>query len=187
MGPSVERAVRALASGRLVVFPTDTLLGLGARADDPRAVERLVGLKRRPAGQPLSAAVSSFEELEALGRFSASARRFVRRHLPGPYTVLVAPSAAARRRLAASVGGGRTIGLRIPDHPVAREIARRVGPIVATSANRHGAPPAPTVRAAQRALGDDVAVYVRDGPPPSGVPSELVDLTGRAPRRRSRS
>ena len=187
MRPSVERAVRALAAGRLVVFPTDTLLGLGARADDRDAVDRLVALKRRPAGQPLSAAVSSFEELEALGRFSAPARRFVRRHLPGPYTVLVAPSPLARRRLAAAVGGSRTIGLRLPDHPVARELARRAGPIVATSANRHGAPPAPTARAAQRSLGSEVAVYVPDGPAPSGVPSELVDLTGRVARRRSRS
>jgi len=186
MGRSVDRAVRALQGGGLVVFPTDTLFGLGARAGDPAAVGRLGQLKQRPGDRRLSAAVSSFEELEALGRFSPSARRWVRRHLPGPYTVLVRPTRAGRRRLSPSVGGGSAIGLRLPDHPVARELARRVGPIVATSANRHGSPPATSVRAARRAFGRSVAVYLSDGPAPSGNPSGLIDLTGVVARRRPR-
>lgn len=177
MGP-LERAVRALGAGELVVFPTDTLLGLGARAADRQAVERLVRAKARPGGQPLSAAVSSLEELERYGRLSRVARAFVRRHLPGPYTVLVPPTSTARRELAPALAGGRAIGLRVPDHPVARELARRVGPVVATSANRHGVPPARTVAAARAAFGDAVAVYLAARPAPSGRPSSLVDLTG---------
>ncbi|MFY9716700.1 MAG: L-threonylcarbamoyladenylate synthase [Thermoplasmata archaeon] len=182
MGPSLDRAARALAAGALVVFPTDTLLGLGARASDPVAVEGLLRAKARPGTQPLSAAVSSLEEMESFGRLSRSARQFVRRHLPGPFTLLVPPSAVARRRLAPAVAGGRTIGLRLPDHPVARELARRVGPIVATSANRHGDPPARTLAEARRAFGRSVRVYLAAQPVPSGRPSEIVDLTGRRPR-----
>jgi L-threonylcarbamoyladenylate synthase len=186
MGPSLDRASRALTAGALVVFPTDTLLGLGARASDPSAVARLLRAKDRPGSQPLSAAVSSLEELESYGRLSRSARGFVRRHLPGPFTALVRPTAVARRQLASAVAGGRTIGLRIPDHPIARELARRVGPIVATSANRHGEPPARTLAEARRAFGRTVRVYVPADPVPSGSPSEIVDLTGSRPERVAR-
>jgi L-threonylcarbamoyladenylate synthase len=71
----------------------------------------------------------------------------------------------------------------VPDHPVARELARRCGPIVATSANRHGTPPARTVAEARRAFGSDVSIYLTGGPAPAGRPSDLVDLSGGGPGR----
>ncbi len=183
MDAAVPRAAEALARGGLVVYPTDTLLGLGAAATDRRAVARLEALKGRPPGQPLSVAVSSTEEIERWSEPDPPARSWMRRHLPGPYTVLLPPSREARRHLAASVvPPDGAIALRVPDHPVARELARRAGPIVATSANRHGAPPARTVAEARRALGDRVAVYLAIGPAPSGRPSEYVDLRGPEPR-----
>ncbi len=183
MGPAIERAVRALRAGGLVVYPTDTLLGLAARATDDGAVARLERLKDRPSGQPISVAVRSYSELEALTELGPSGRRFVRIHLPGPYTILARPSPLARRTLAprlfARVG---TLGVRIPDHPVARELARRAGPITATSANRHGRPPARTIREARRVFGSEVAVYLNVRPAGTGAPSRLVDLTGDEPR-----
>ncbi len=182
MEGGVEDAVRALLSGRLVVYPTDTLYGLAARAEDGRAVERLIALKGRAPEQPISVAVSSTEEAEPLATLSPTARRFLRTELPGPYTLLVPPSTEARGTLPGAIVGGRSIGLRIPDHPLARELARRVGPITATSANRHGEPPARSLAAARRALGDGVAVYLPTRETPSGRPSTLVDLTGPAPR-----
>jgi L-threonylcarbamoyladenylate synthase len=183
MGPTVDRAVRALAAGRLVVYPTDTLLGLGARAGDARAVARLEEAKGRPSGQPISVAVSSVAEVEALGELAGAARRFLRLHLPGPYTVLVRPSPLARRAFAPRVfAESGTVGLRVPDHPVARELARRAGPITATSANWHGAPPCRTLPEARRTFGDRVAVYLAPVPPGSGRPSLLVDLVRGEPR-----
>jgi L-threonylcarbamoyladenylate synthase len=183
----VAEAARALAGGRLVVYPTDTLLGLGARATDRRAVAHLERLKRRPAGQPLSMAVSSTEELETWAVLSPAARRWVRRHLPGPYTVLVTPSPRARGRLPTAIAPpGGALALRIPDHPVARELARRTGPVVATSANRHGQAPCESAPAARRLFGREVAVYLAAGPAPSGHPSQLVDLRGDTPRVTSR-
>lgn len=182
MGASLDDAVRALERGQLVVYPTDTLVGLAASASDRAAVGRLLRAKRRAGSQPISIAVSSLDEVEVWGRLAPPGRRAVRRTLPGPYTLLLRPTARARGRLAAAVAGGTTIGLRVPDHPVARELARRVGPITATSANRHGAPPAPSVAAAARTLGDEVAVYLAMGPPPTGRPSTLLDLTGPTPR-----
>lgn len=183
MGGRLADAVRALAAGRLVVYPTDTLLGLGARARDARAVARLAVAKGRPPQLAISVAVSSLEEAEALARLSPGARRFLRKHLPGPYTVLVRSSPLARRTLAPpTLGRSGTLGLRVPDHPLARELARRAGPITATSANRHGEPPCRTVVEARRAFRRAVAVYLPAVPTPSGRPSTLVDLTRGAPR-----
>ncbi len=187
MAATVADAVRALAAGRLVVYPTDTLWGLAARATDPRAVERLVAVKGRDPRQPVSVAVSSVEEIEPIAEVGPAARAFVRTHLPGPYTVLVRPSSRVRRAFAAPIAAGDTIGVRVPDHPVARELARRVGPITATSANRHGSPPSRSAGAARRVFGSDVAVYLATRPAPSGRPSELIDLTGPMPRRVRRS
>ena len=183
MGPTVEDAVRALAAGRLVVYPTDTLLGLGARAGDPAAVARLEAAKGRPSGQPISVAVSSVPEVEAFAELSEPARRFLRLHLPGPYTALVPASPLAHRALAPRIfAESGTVGLRVPDHPLARELARRAGPLTATSANLHGAPPCRAAPEARRVFGDRVAVYLSSGPPGSGVPSTLVDLTRAQPR-----
>jgi L-threonylcarbamoyladenylate synthase len=182
MGAALAPAVRALSAGKVVVYPTDTLYGLGARAGDPAALARLVAAKGRPAGMPISIAVSSTEEIEALAALSPIGRRFVRTHLPGPYTLLARPSPLARRTLASEVAGPHgTIGIRVPDHPLARELARRVGPLTATSANRHGAPPSRTLAEARATFGRSVAIYLSGGPAPSGRPSELVDLTGAEP------
>ena len=183
MRPDLASAHRALVAGELVVYPTDTLLGLAVRAEDPRAVARLEHAKGRPGGQPISVAVSSIEEVDRLAELSAPSRRFLRTHLPGPYTVLLRPSAVARRRLASSLfAEGGSIGLRVPDHPIAREIARRAGPVTATSANLHGRPPCRTAREARRVFGPKVRVYVDGGPRPSGRPSTLIDLTRGEPR-----
>ncbi len=182
MGSTVDDAVRALAAGRLVVYPTDTVLGLGARASDRAAVGRLEQAKGRPSGQPISVAVSSLAEVEAFADVSARARRFLRTHLPGPYTVLVRPSPLARARLVPRVfASSGTVGLRLPDHPVARELSRRVGPLTATSANYHGARPCRTVPEARRVFGSRVAVYLSEGSAGSGVPSTLVDLVREEP------
>ena len=183
MPARLAEAIDALRRGGLVVYPTDTLLGLGARADDPRALARLFALKDRPSGMPVSVAVSSLDELEELVRLRPLDRARLRRLLPGPFTFLLPASARGRARLAPAVlGPGGTLGVRLPDHPVPRELARVVGPIVATSANPHGRPPCRTIAEAKRAFGDRVDGYVPARPTPSGRPSMVVDLTGRSPR-----
>lgn len=182
MATALADAVAALRRGELVVYPTDTLLGLGALARNRGAVRRLIAVKGRSPSQPISVCVSSTEEIERYGRVSPVARRFLRRHLPGPFTVLLTPSAEARRSFAPSVGGLAMVGFRVPDHPVARALARAAGPVTATSANRHGAPTARTLAEARRALGRAVSVYLPALPRGTGVPSTLVDLIGPQPR-----
>jgi L-threonylcarbamoyladenylate synthase len=187
MGSPVADAVRALAAGRLVVYPTDTLLGLAAGATDPEALERLAAAKGRPSGLPVSVTLSSTEELEPFTELAPTGRRFVRTHLPGPYTVLARTSALGRRTFPEPVRSGTdTVGFRIPDHPLARELARRAGPITATSVNRHGDAPCRTLAEARRTFGDEVAVYLTGGPRPSGRPSTLVDVAHDPPLRVAR-
>jgi len=177
MTAPLDRAVAAVATGAVVLYPTDTLYGLGASATDRAAVARVTALKDRPGGMPISIAVSSVMELDRWCTLDDPARAYARRHLPGPVTLLVPASAEGRRRLAPAVlGHDGTLGVRVPDHPVARELARRAGPITATSANRHGAPPAASIASARRTFGRGIAVYVAAGPSPSGRPSALADL-----------
>ena len=183
MTPGLSLALRALAAGELVVYPTDTLLGLAARADNARAIERLEQAKGRPSDRPISIAVSSIEEVDRLTEPSSAARRFLRTQLPGPYTVLLGPSDYARQRLAPRLfAGDGALGLRVPDHPVARELARRAGPVTSTSANLHGQAPCRTVPEARRVFGGRVRTYLSSGPRPSDRPSTIVDLRRGHPR-----
>ncbi len=186
MTDPIARAVRALRVGGIVGYPTDTLYGLAVPATDLAAVDSLVRAKGRAAGQPISVAFASFEELEPYSELSEEGRSFVRTHLPGPYTLLTPPSARARREFAPTIAGGASMGIRIPDHPLARSLAEHAGPITATSANRHGEPPARTASEARRIFGSEVAMYLPSDPAPSGTPSTLVDLTRGAPAIRER-
>jgi len=183
----IDAAVRSLRAGLLVVYPTDTLWGLGARAGSSSALRRVFRAKRRPRSTPIAIAVSSVPELEALAVLNDRGRAFLRAKLPGPFTVLVRPSALARRSLAAPIGSAERIGLRVPAHPVARELARRAGPITCTSANLHGAPATSDLRTAKGSLTRHVALYVTGGSAPRGHPSTLIDLTGLTPRPVPRS
>ncbi len=137
----VDAAARRLADGGLVAFPTETVYGLGARADDDAAVARIFAAKDRPADHPLIVHVA---DSTAARRFAASmpavAERLIECFWPGPLTIVV-PRAAGRADAAA--GGQPTIGLRRPAHPLAQRLldaaaARGVAGIAAPSANRFG-------------------------------------------------
>lgn len=183
MPTGLPAAVRALQRGSVIVYPTDTLYGLGARAMDRRAVARLSRVKGRPDGMPMSVAVSSLGELELWSALSPMGRAYARRHLPGPVTLLVRASPAARRQFAGGlVSHDGTLGLRVPNHAVARELARRAGPITCTSANRHGEPPARDLGEARATFGREVKLYFSADPRPSGRPSAIADLRGDEPR-----
>lgn len=183
MADPLAAAVRTARRGRPVLYPTDTLWGLGVRPDDPAAVRRLYELKQRPAGMPVSVAFSSYEELEPFVELTSTARATLRRWLPGPYTFLLRASPKARREWVPSVlGESHTVGVRIPDRAVARALLARAGPLTTTSANRHGDPPCASASEARMLFGSQVGAYVSEGDPPSGRPSTIVALTGARPR-----
>lgn len=163
-----------------MLYPTDTLLGLGARASDEEGVSKVFRIKNRPREMPISVLISSTEEIETWASLTRESRISLRRFLPGPYTFIVWASQRAKDEFARGIVSSEgTIGVRIPDHDVARELALRAGPITSTSANVHGTETCASVTIARRAFGKDVEVYLPATPPPSGHPSSILDIRER--------
>lgn len=172
---AVETIRTCLGSGGLVVHPTDTVYGLAADPFQAQAVERVYAVKARPRNLALSMAVADMAEVFRYGRKTPLAENFCRKNLPGPYTVVLRGTDAAPRALLNARG---LLGIRVPDHPIPRLLAKAYGPITTTSANRHGQPSPATCGEARSQLGDGVDVYIDAGPTPLGTESAVVDLSG---------
>ena len=171
---AVARAARILADGGLVAFPTETVYGLGADATNGAAVARLYAAKGRPRFNPLIAHVTDAAAARALAAFNAAAERLAAAFWPGPLT-LVLPKAAGCQVADLATAGLATIAVRVPAHPVAREMLAAFGkPIVAPSANRSGHV-SPTT--ATHVLGDlegRIDLIIDAGPAQVGVESTIV-------------
>jgi tRNA threonylcarbamoyl adenosine modification protein (Sua5/YciO/YrdC/YwlC family) len=168
-------AVDALARGELVVLPTDTVYGLAARPDAPGATERVFRAKSRPRSLTLPLLVADLPAARDVAVLSETAERAARAWWPGPAT-LVLPRAPRSR--AWDLGDEHeTVGVRVPDEPLALELLRTTGPLAVTSANRSGDPPGRTCEELVGAFGDAVAVFLCRDDPLEGVPSAVLDLT----------
>lgn len=180
-GPDqIGAAVRVLASGGLVAFPTETVYGLGAAADDPAAVARVFRVKGRPTAHPLIVHVAKAAALSALTpELSRAAERLAEKFWPGPLTLVVRRGAAV---LPSVTGGQDTVAVRVPDHPVALELLGAFArPIAAPSANRFGGVSPTTAAHVRRDLGGAVDLVLDGGACTVGLESTIVDLTGAAP------
>jgi L-threonylcarbamoyladenylate synthase len=168
----VERAAVALRNDALVVFPTETLYGVGCHALSPTAIERLRLVKQRGADKGIAVVVGDVSQVALVSDdISPSARRLMERLWPGPITVLL----PARASLPSPLTQGGLVGVRVSAHPVARRLALAIGaPLAAPSANPGGLAPARDVAAARAYFGAHVAVYLDDGVI-DGPPSTLVD------------
>jgi len=159
----LARAAAHLRAGRLVAFPTETVYGLGARADDERAVARLRQVKGRPADRPFSLLIAAPEEMARWAAPGALARRLADRFWPGPLT-LVVPD-----------GRGGDVGLRCPALECTRELVRLTGaPLAAPSANLSGQPPALDARQVLGDFNGRIAAVLDGGPVRMGVASTVV-------------
>lgn len=177
----VERAVAALERGRLIVYPTETLYGLGADATLSEAVDRLADLKGRDRDKPVSVLVASRAMLDAVASaVSPVAERLIAAFWPGPLTIALQAEARVLHRL---TGGSGTIAARISSHPIARAIVATLGrPLTATSANPGGSRAAGDIAAARAYFGSRVDVYVDGGPSAPGPASTVVDCSAAVPR-----
>ena len=176
---AVERVRLALASGGLVVHPTDTVYGLAADPFRPTAVDRVYAAKERPRDEPLSIAVGDIPDLFRFGEANPAAEAFCRKNLPGPFTVVLRATKDAPRSVVSAEG---RIAMRIPAHPIPRLLAKAYGPITSTSANLHGRPSPVTCDEAREQLGDRVDIYIDGGPTPLRGESTIVDLSGARPK-----
>lgn len=187
---AIERAARILARGGLVAFPTETVYGLGADADDEAAVRAIFAAKGRPADHPVIVHVLDAAALDAWAReVPASARKLAATFWPGPLTLVLRRAPRAKDVV---TGGQDTVGLRSPAHPWARALlaafagADATRAIVAPSANRFGRI-SPTTAAHVRAdLGEKPAgsidLILDGGACPVGIESTIVDLSSDSPR-----
>ncbi len=175
--PEIGSAVgAALETGQTIVFPTDTIYGIGGNPWDERSLDRVRSLKGRPAGRPFALLLPAREAIERFAALDRRLRGLVDRLLPGPYTLLLpaapgAPPSAVREAV---------VGIRVPDHPFFRRtMARLDRPLFGTSVNRHGEPPLVDVdRIIDRFPGVDLIVSG-----PTGTrPSTILDLSEDPPR-----
>jgi tRNA threonylcarbamoyl adenosine modification protein (Sua5/YciO/YrdC/YwlC family) len=172
----LDRAARAITDGQVVAIPTDTFYGLAVDPRNEAAVARLYRLKGRSTTSALTLIAADAEQAMRAATFNQPARRLAERWWPGPLTIVaealpVIPST--------TLAGGRTAGVRVPDHVVARGIARAFGfCITATSANQSGQPPLTAASEVRRSL-PDVDLLVDAGDTPGGAPSTIVDATAR--------
>lgn len=181
---ALARASALLRQGELVVFPTDTVYGVGADAFSPVALDHLYQAKQRPQAKGLPILISDIDQLERITASLSERQRMaiqtlIAAYWPGPLTLLLPRGTALPANLSPNAG----VAVRLPANDIARVIIRQAGGAVATSsANMSGAAPACTAAEAYAALQGVVAAVVDGGLTPGGVPSTIVDCTGLDPQ-----
>ena len=178
----VMRAAGAvIEAGGLVAFPTESFYGLGADALDGGAITRVFEVKGRPETKPLLVLVDSLDMVARLtARIGAGAQDLMRRHWPGPLTLVLEAAASVPTALTAGTG---TVGLRMPGHAVARALVRAAArPITAPSANPSAAPPPLTAAAVRGYFDGRVEMILDGGTTAGGAGSTVADCTRWPPR-----
>ena len=176
----IDKAVAILRRGGLVAFPTETVYGLGADADNPDAIAKLYAAKGRPAGHPV---IVHLADVSQLGRWARdvppAASLLAAKFWPGPLTLILRRGPGVND---AVTGGQDTVGLRIPSHPVAHALlAKFGGGVAAPSANRFGRVSATTAQHVKQEFGDAIDLVLEGGPSEIGIESTIVAVTGKRP------
>lgn len=174
---TISEAAARLKSGEVVAFPTETVYGLGADATDAAAVAKIFAAKGRPDFNPLISHIADPAQLQGLVTMDDRARKLAAAFWPGALT-LVLPRAPGCPVAPAVSAGLPSLALRMPAHPLARELLRLAGrPVAAPSANRSGHVSPTTAQHVRDSLGPDIAV-LDGGPCPVGLESTVIGLTG---------
>ena len=171
---ALTKALDILQSGGLVAFPTDTVYGVGALVFDDNAVQSIYIAKDRPIEKAIPVLIADVEDMEKVGMdIPEIAYRLANRFLPGPLTCLI----PKKPTLPESVSATSTVGVRVPDHEVARTILRIAGPMAVTSANISGQTSPSTAEEVFAQLNGRIPLVIDGGKTPGGVPSTVVDCS----------
>ena len=176
----MERAGKLIAEGELVAFPTETVYGLGGDALDPDASRRIYAAKGRPSDNPLIVHIADFDDMKRVAReVPEQAKKLADAFWPGPLTMIVWKSDAVPE---ATTGGMQTVAVRMPNHPVALELIRRSGCLIAApSANTSGRPSPTEAQHVAEDLSGKIAMILDGGPVGIGIESTIIDLTEEKP------
>jgi L-threonylcarbamoyladenylate synthase len=175
---NIAKALRLLNNGEAIAFPTDTVYGVGVCAMQAQAIEALYRIKARHRDKAIPVLLADIRDLAGLAiEISPLARQLAGRFWPGPLTLVV----KKHPDLPAAISPTPTIGVRIPDHPVALNLLSQAGPLAVTSANLSGGPEARTAGQVYAQLQDRIPLVIDGGRTPGGSPSTVVDCTGEKP------
>jgi len=172
---AILSALEVVLSGGLVAFPTDTVYGVGCLAFHQQAIESIYVAKNRPIEKAIPVLIGENEDLSKVAEeIPFFAMKLIARFWPGPLTVLV----PKKPTLPQAISATSTVGVRVPDHDIARALLRLAGPMAVTSANISGQQSPTTAQQVFAQLGGRIAMILDGGETPGGVPSTLVDCTG---------
>ncbi|WP_018923183.1 L-threonylcarbamoyladenylate synthase [Salsuginibacillus kocurii] len=176
----LREAGLCISEGQVIAFPTETVYGLGANAWDNQALARIFAAKGRPDDNPLILHIDEVEKLTSItSNIPLLAEKLISAYWPGPLTLVLPKAKEVSERV---TGGLHTVAVRLPDHPVAREIIRQADvPVAAPSANRSGKPSPTTARHVYEDLNGRIDGIVDGGPTGYGLESTVVDATGEIP------
>src|ERR1051325_1817787 len=172
---AILSALEILLSGGLVAFPTDTVYGVGCLAFHQQAIESIYVATDCPIEKAIPVLIGDNEDLiKVAEEIPIFAMKLIARFWPGPLTVLV----PKKPTLPQAISATSTVGVRVPDHDIARALLRLAGPMAVTSANISGQQSPTTAQQVFAQLGGRIAMILDGGETPGGVPSTLVDCTG---------
>jgi L-threonylcarbamoyladenylate synthase len=175
---AIDAAVAALKGGAVIGIPTETVYGV-CTLPRHESVAALIAAKHRSNDKGIQLLVDSLDQVRVLAVVTPAAEQLAQRFWPGGLTIVLEQRPDVD--VSPLLGGGRpTLGIRLPDHDVPRALARRLGPIAASSANVSGEPDATTAAVVAKTLGGSLALIVDDGPVRGGTPSTVVDCSDAA-------
>jgi L-threonylcarbamoyladenylate synthase len=175
----LQEVIDVLSNGGTIVYPTDTLYGLGVDPFKEEAVEKMFKIKKRPLDMPVSIAVLDIAQIEDYVVLTDIARHTTREFLPGPLTILLKKKDPSSLPI---VSSENRLGVRILDHPVALPILEKFGPITSTSANLHDRELPCDLETAIQQLGDSVDIYIDSGKCRYGQESTVLDVSSDSPK-----
>lgn len=177
---NIREASKVVKNGGLIVYPTDTVYGLGCDPFNVRAVERVFKVKGERKEKPLPILASDIKFIEKIAYINEKAKKIAEKYWPGPLT-LVVPKKPVLPNIVTC--GLASVGVRIPNHTVAIQfISFCDGLLVGTSANKTGEKSPKTAREANKQLGEQVDIVLDEGPTPLGQESSIIDLTSKKPK-----
>jgi L-threonylcarbamoyladenylate synthase len=174
----IKIARRAMKKGSIIIYPTDTVYGIGVNVFDEDAILKVFSIKKRPINKPLSVCISRIEDIKLVAQMDSMTENIIRKILPGPYTIILKKNENISSLLTA---GSDNIGIRIPDNNLCRELSRDF-PITSTSANLSGYDIPESVEEVLNQLGSSVDIVMDAGICKHGIPSTVIDMTVYPPK-----
>ncbi len=174
MNKYLQKAAKILKSGGVIAFPTETVFGIGALINKPKAIRNIYKIKKRPKSKPLQVLVANLQEAQKLGIFNEEALKLAQKYWPGPLTLVVYKTKLTPKSIC---GGTNKVGIRIPKHRTILQLLKICGPIVATSANISDEKPALTAKEVKKQL--PAIDYILPGKVKTGKASKGIDVTSK--------